>query len=642
MGDNEHMNIYSKGQNMFIRESKTKNKKTNTTYTTHKLVENYRTGKGTRQRVIMSLGTLDLPRNRWRELSVLLEARVSGQQTFLEDDKALAEIADESLKHNQFVKRHQEEKKVNSENSDMQSVDLNSASTTCTRSLGAELIANTFWDKLDFDAILTSCKFNVKQLSVAKAVILGRLINPESELATWKWFQNRTSLIEMTPVDLTGIGKDAFYEIGDLLLANKEKIEKGLFTKEQNEFSLEKRVYLYDLTNTYFEGSCKGNKKAKFGHSKEKRTDCPLVTLALVVDAFGFPVFSQIYEGGKSEPITLEDVLKKLKEDSGDLLDGHKPVLIMDRGIATKDNIALIKENQYPYTVITRRQSEKDYENDFVLIKEFISNEKENTIPEGWESASKEGTVFITKKEHDKTAYVLAASVGRIAKEQSMDSLKEKRFLTDMENLKKSFENGNILIPCKVGERIGKIKAKYPTIGKYYEFEVKTSDDNKKVTEIIWTKKQQREQRSKLTGCYVIETTQIDFSAKDIWKQYMQLTRVESAFQDLKSELGLRPIYHQNAGRTESHLFIGVLAYHLLNSIEFVLKSKGDTREWKTIKEILSTHQRSTIVLRGDEKKVYKIRTSGEPESLHNEIYRLLKIKDSLKKKKTCTFSRLW
>jgi transposase len=196
-------------------------------------------------------------------------------------------------------------------------------------------------------------------------------------------------------------------------------------------------------------------------------------------------------------------------------------------------------------------------------------------------------------------------------------------------------------MPVKIGERIGKIKAKYPTVGRYYEIETKVSDDNKKVTEIVWTKKPARQQRSILTGCYVIETTQTNLSAIDIWKQYMQLTRVESAFQDLKSELGLRPVYHQTANRTESHLFIGVLAYHLLNSIEYVLKTNGDTREWKTIKKVLATHERNTIILKGDDRKIYHIRVSGTPEPCHNEIYRTLKIKDHLKRKKTCYFSRL-
>lgn len=625
---------------MFIRESTTKNKKTKTVYKTLKLVENYHTEKGSRQRVIMSLGNLDLPRNRRKELTALLEARISGQHSFLEDDKTIAIIADEALRHNQFVKKQRKEIIVSEENADMQLVDLNSVSSSLYRSLGAELIAHTFWEKLGFDYILESCGFDLKELSIAKAVILGRLIHPQSEISTWRWFQQSTALIEMTPIDLSSVGKDLFYEIGDLLFAHKEKIEQELFSQEKSKFSLEKRVFLYDLTNTYFEGSAKGNKRAKNGHSKEKRAECPLVTLALVVDEFGFPVFSQIYDGNQSEPETLGDVLNKLKKDAENYLGDKKPVLIMDRGIATKDNMDLIKENKYPYTVITRRQGEKDYKKEFAAIKCFMESNS-NTLPEGWETADKGNTVYITKASSGTTACVLAASVGRTVKEQSMDALKEKRFTEDMEGLKKSFEKGNILLPIKIGERIGKIKAKYPTIGKYYEIEIKLSDDEKKVVEIVWRKKPQREQRSMLTGCYVIETTQAELSAKDIWKQYMQLTRVESAFQDLKSELGLRPVYHQTAIRTESHLFIGVLAYHLLVSIEHVLKVNGDTREWNTIKEILSTHRRSTIILKGDLKKVYHIRTSGSPESCHNEIYRMLKISDHLKRKKTCVLKRL-
>ena len=317
---------------MFIRESKTRNKKTNSTYSTHKLVGNYCTDSGVRQRVIVSLGTLTLSRKRWKELAALLESRISGQKSFMEDDNEIAVIADEVLKHNKFIKRQREEKTVNENNSDMQMVDLNSAATSIYRSLGAELIAHTFWEKLDFDTILKDCGFDLKQLSIAKAIILGRLIHPQSEIGTWRWFQNSISLIEMTPVDLFDTGKDLFYETGDLLFVHKEEIEKALFDKEQREFSLKKRVFLYDLTNTYFEGNAKGNEKAGLGHSKGKRTDCPLITLALVVDELGFPVFSQIYEGGQSEPKTLSNVLKKLKTDAGDLLDGGKPVLIMDRG----------------------------------------------------------------------------------------------------------------------------------------------------------------------------------------------------------------------------------------------------------------------------------------------------------------------
>ena len=480
-----------------------------------------------------------------------------------------------------------------------------------------------------------------KQRSLAKAVILGRLINPGSELATWRWFQDRTALIEMTEEDLEGVGKDSFYEIGDLLLLHKGKIEKELFEKESILFAKERKIYLYDLTNTYFEGSAKNNKLAKRAKSKEKRNDCPLVTLALMVDEQGFPVFSHIYSGNKGEPVTLEDVLKKLEDDSNGYIGDSKPILIMDRGIATKDNVALIQSKGYPYTVINRRATEKDYEKEFSEIKGYIQG-NDPTLPEGWDIADDEGSVFVKKISFEKTSHILSVSRGKTAKEQSMNEQKEKRFLEDMNRLIRSFEKGNILVPVKVGERIGRIKARYPSAAKYYSIDIDISEDGKKVAKIEVNKKPERKQGSILTGCYVIETTQTELTAIEAWKQYMTLTRVEASFQDLKSELGLRPIHHQNANRTEAHLFIGVIAYHILNSIETRLRAGNDSREWNTIKEELSTHQRSTVILKGTEKKVYHIRISGNPEQCHDEIYKTLNVKDILKRKKRCETLRLW
>lgn len=636
---------------MFIKECKTTDKKSKRAYYTHKLVESYRNIDGKpRQRVVMSLGTLDLPRIRWRELASILETRISGQLSFLEDEEDISCLADNIMKHNKFLKSKDKEKNKNDSNSDIKEIDMNSLNTSLLRSLGPELVANSFWNKLQFNEMLMKLGFNEKEISFAKAIIIGRLINPDSEFATWKWFQNNTALVEMTPVDISAIGKDSFYEIGDLLLANKESLEQKLYEIESSIFSNGNNVLLYDLTNAYFEGNCKNNSRAKRGHSKEKRTDCPLVTLAIVIDSQGFPIFSNIYDGNKGEPSTLVDVLNQLDKNCSSFKISKKPILIMDRGIATKDNIKLIIEKDYPYTVVSRRESEKDFSAEFERIKEFMKKDQtENTdsktdeilIPEGWMSIDKEKEVFVKKILSKDNCYVLSVSVGRTIKEQSMDLLKETRFLEEMNKLKKSFEKKRILLPQKIGERIGRIKGKFPTASKFYEITINTTKDYSKVTEIIWTKKEQKKERLTLTGCYVIETTQINLSPIEIWKQYIQLTRVESTFKDLKSELGLRPIYHQKSNRTESHLFIGVLAYHLLNSIECSLRAGGNTNEWKTIKKILSTHQRSTTILNGSDKKVYHVRTSSLPEPHHNEIYRVLKIKDTLKPVATCILQRL-
>lgn len=626
---------------MYIRETITKNKKNNTQYVTHKLVHSFHTDAGSRQRVIMNLGKLELPKNRWPELANALETRINGQMVLVEEDNKISQLADNIIKHEDYRKRIKMQEEVISDQEDYQHVDINSTQVSIQRSLGAEIVANSFWERLDFDNILTSCSFSPKQRSLAKAVILGRLLQPGSEYATWRWFLDRTALIEMTEENLEGIGKDSFYEIGDLLFENKDKIEKQLFDLENNILEKRNKVFLYDLTNTYFEGSAKKNDSAERGKSKEKRSDCPLVTLALMVDDQGFPVFSQIYKGNQGEPATLEDVLGKLSEDSHIYMDENKPVLIMDRGIATKDNIALIRSKCYPYTVIERRQTEKDYEEEFSEIKAWMDSGVEDLIAE-WEFADEQGCVAVKKISLEGINHILGVSIGKKIKEQSMDELKEKRFLEDISRLIKSFNKGNVVVPVKVGERIGKIKARYPTVGRYYSIDLKISEDGKRVEEIVLNKKPERKQRSTLTGCYVIETTQTELSAKEAWKQYMTLTRVEGAFQDLKSELGLRPIHHQNTVRTSAHLFIGVLAYHILNLIENNLKTHGDKREWNTIKKILSTHERSTVILRGTEKKVYHLRISGNPESCHKEIYNTLNVKDILKRKKRCEISRFW
>ena len=253
-------------------------------------------------------------------------------------------------------------------------------------------------------------------------------------------------------------------------------------------------------------------------------------------------------------------------------------------------------------------------------------------LPDGWSRIENKQDVFVKMIVGENNVKVLTVSIKKSYKEQSMDNLKEKRFLEDIERLNISIKKGSILLPTKVGERIGKIKAKYPSRNKFYNIAIEMVNDNSnKVNCINFEKKEQSNEKSILNRCYIIETTQKDLSAEEIWNQYMELNHVENAFRDLKSDLGMRPIYHFKEKCTEAHLFISVLAYHLLNTIEQCLKAEGDTRSWKTIKEILSTHQRSTIILKNE--KTFYLRISGVPESEHNEIYRSLKINNTLKRK---------
>jgi hypothetical protein len=618
---------------MYIRQVSVKAK--GHKYITHRLVEAYKNKEGKpRQRIIMNLGKLDIPKERLKELAWLLEQRLAGQLEFKSQTPELEKAADELYAKHQYIKAKNigEVKEQNTDNTAQ--INLNTVNVSESRQLGPELVADHMWSELGFDKILFGCGFKAKQLSIAKALIIGRLVYPASELETWNWFNNQTSLNEMTPVNISKIGRDSFYKTAHNLYRNHDRIELELYNKETSIFSLERSVFLFDLTNTYFEGKELENSLAKYGKSKERRNDCKLASLALVIDGRGFPVYSRIYEGSQSEPATLRDILSELEKKSEIFINGKKPVLVMDRGIATKENIELIKENGYAYTAIERGPKENEYEAEFRELKEILIQEdyREKINTTGWAEVDKDSGVYVKKIDGTR---VLTFSISKGEKELSINSLREKRFLYDMEKLKLSIKKRSIILSKKVYEKIGRIRQKYSGTSSGYNIDVIMKEDSEnKAIDLIWNKVEESEKKCILTGCYVIETSMEDRAPEEIWKTYTTITRVEAAFRDLKSDLGIRPIYHQKEYSTMSHLFIGVLAYHLLIGIETKLKGKGDNREWRTIRKILSTHQRTTVTMKDKNKTEYHIRVSGIPESAHADIYQKLGISNWLNRVK--------
>lgn len=613
---------------MFIREYKTHNKKTNSDYITHRLVQTIRTDKGPRQKIILNLGQLILPKSEWKKLAHALEAKLSGQESLLDNAPQIDALATRAIEHNRLVQDISEREETKKEKQQLLTIDLKSVKTRKNRSLGPELVANCMWNILGLTQILQECGFDQKQVCLSKAVIMGRLIAPGSDLSTYHWFQSRSSLPEMLSVDLTTNGKDMFYEIVDSLLEQKNHIEGSLRVREKKMFPGGDSIFLYDLTNTYFEGTSLGNTLAAHGKCKSKRSDCPLVTLALVVDSYGFPIFSQIYKGNQSEPETFTGVLKKLNEDlSGHQVSFMKPTIVMDRGIATKDNIKHLKENHYPYIIIERGDIASQYINEFQNSRETF--EKLETTKKS--SYGDFNNVYIKKIEHtDTSCRVLCLSEGKERKEKGIDRKKEGRFIEELLTLNLSIGKGSIKRYEKVCEKVGRIRQKYAKVSKHYDISVDGAE-NGHATMVKWTKLPAKEERKILSGCYVIETTHTELGGKEIWKLYMTLTRIEGAFKSLKSELGFRPVFHHSSKRTEGHLFISVLAYHLLNVLERKLSEGGNFKMWKTIRDELSTHQRNTVVFTADEGSVHHYTISSEPESEHMKIYELLGVKDPLK-----------
>lgn len=590
---------------MFIREIKKKNPGYDKEFITHRLVESYRTEKGPRQRTILNLGTLDLPKEQWKLLADRIEAEIIGQQNFYPVDEAVEKCAvhyAQLIIQKRLIKPEAEDRKK--EEPQYETVNLNSLTNSKSRNLGAEHIGFAVFKMLGLDTLFSRLGFNENQGALAALSIIGKLVRPGSEQQTRRWAQNVSALGELLNTDFTHLGNNALYRISDLLLTHKERIEKHLADREKNLFSLKENIILYDLTNTYFEGRAKGNGKAKYGRSKEKRYDCPLLTLGLVIDEMGFPKLSKIFRGNISEPGTLKDIIKELEQNTQEK--NGKPTVVMDAGIAVEDNLTLLKNEGYDYVVVARNKpvdmSEINHD-DLVTIKK----DKNNTVQ-----------AQLIKKEGEHILY--CKSLLKAKKEQSMKRQFQQRFENDLKQAVASLsKKGGTKKYDKVLQRIGRLQGKYASIAQYYEIDVQ--HENQTATHIEWKFVKQEKAEQRFSGSYFLRTSRTDLDEKAIWALYTMLTNVEGAFRSLKSELDLRPVFHQKEDRSDAHLFITVLAYHLLNTIQTQLRQHDIHMQWQNIREHLSTHVRITTSMTTKDGRRIHIRKSSDPEPFHRIIY---------------------
>lgn len=394
--------------------------------------------------------------------------------------------------------------------------------------------------------------------------------------------------------------QDRVYKASDMLLSNKRAIEEHLCVKEQSLFALEEKIILYDLTNTFFEGSGRYNNKARFGFSKEKRNDSPLVTLGLVMDAAGFPKRSQMFEGNVSEPKTMERMILGLS--SRDTL--SKPIIVMDAGIATEENLWWLKNHQYDYLVVLRG--------------------KKNVLPEEMVTIKEDGDCIVKAAlvRHDDEVELVCHSTGKEEREKGIRNLFQERFEEELQKVKRALSKKNgIKRYEKVVEKVGRLKEKFKRIAHRYEIIVK-KDEKNKVIAITWHQKE----TGNTDGIYCIRTNRGDFKEQQIWNIFNMLRDIEDAFRCMKSALGLRPIYHQKEHRVDGHLFITVLAYHILHTIRFKLRQKDVHDSWKTIRDGLSTLVRVTTELKRKDGRVIHIRKSSRLEPYHKKIYDALNL----------------
>jgi transposase len=584
---------------MFIRKTTHTDKKAKKEYHTFKLIESVRTARGPRQRMLLNLGTdFSLPETQWKDLANRIEELLTGQNPLLPYTQEIETLAARyARKLIGYQGATQTEK---SPDPDYHRVDINSIDNEHSRTIGAEHVVYETIKYLELDRLLMALGFNKTALDAAIGVIAARLIAPSSERAAHLWLQGISGLDELLGTDFTDLSQDRVYKTSDLLLRHKTQIESHLRAKERNLFNLEEKVILYDLTNTFFEGAVRYNRKARFGVSKEKRSDCPLLTLGLVLDGEGFPKRTEVFEGNVSEPGTLQEMITTLCfEDMP-----TAPMIVMDAGIATEGNIAWLKAQGYPYIVVSRkRKSEVPPLTDAVTVREDERRMIRATLAKG---------------PNDDEITLHCHSTDKAVKERGIKNRFEKRFEQELEKVQKALckPHGTKRYD-KVIEKIGRLKERFKRVSRHYEITVTKDKKTDRAEAVTWQRKMQEDS----CGVYCLRSNRLDFKEQALFDIFAMLTDVEDAFRSMKSELGLRPVRHHKEKRSDGHLFITVLAYHVMHAIRIALRAHGIYDNWATVRKDLSTHVRISTTMKRDDGKVIHTRKSSRPEMVHTRIY---------------------
>jgi len=579
------------------------------------LVRSYRDDRGkVRQKIVVSLGSMSVPRHLRKEIADELENRLNGQQSLLPVSESVGKWIDIILKKIDETRRWAPRINTSDVSADEEVADgvlVDRVEHENETELGPSLVLKRAWDELGIGNHLKSSGFRESQINAAMVSVFNRLIEPCSEHELPEWVST-VSLDELLGTDVKSYGDDRYYRVSDSLLEVKDSLEKHLRQREKTLFNLENSIVLYDLTNSYFEGKCLRNPKAQHGHSKEKRDDCPLLSLGLVIDCSGFIIGHEVLEGNRHDSATLLEMVACLEARLP--FSPERPLVVVDGGIATDDNLKYLREKGYHYLVAAKRQSRNKFFHDFCDVDSF------SIVPE----REKKEPVFVKRLERNNELLVLCRSDRRREKENAILSKTEEKFLKSLKNLNTRMKNPKTRLKksASVYRSLGRLHQQYSRAAKYYNVSY-----DEKTGRVSWERNEKKyADETELHGCYFLRSSIKTLTDHEIWNIYVKLTRVEQAFRSMKSELGLRPFRHHREDRCDAHAWITVLAYHLMRWIEHTLELAGASATWPSIRRLLQTHCYSTIIIPSKDGKIRHIRKAGKPDERQRRIYQILNV----------------
>lgn len=558
---------------MFLRSYK--RKKNGKWHQYFSVVENRRlTNSKTVQRTVLYLGEITSSQeNTWHRTLEVFDAD-SGehrQKLLFADNASITECDVDSIK-----------------------VKLSQMQLCRPRSFGGCWLACQLWQKLGLDEFwadrLDDSRSDISWAKVLKLLVVNRLIHPGSEFYIHRQWFDKTAMDELLNTDYRIAAKDRLYRCLDRILGHKEDLCKHLKSRWQDIFGIEFDVLLYDLTSTYFEGLCGQNPKARFGYSRDKRSDCRQVVIALIVTPEGFPIGYEVLPGNTLDRTTLRYFLKKIESMYGKA----RRVWLMDRGIPTEDVLSQMRDENIQYLVGTPR---------------YMLNKLEGRLTElGWKQAN--DNVEVKLLAEDNELYVLAKSKDRRAKERAIRRHKLRKYLQGLAKLRKNCRNRDRLL-----EMLGGLKQQAGNCVKCVDLIIPPQGN--RITPGNFSYSFNRDTYKKMIlrdGMYLLRTNLTETDPNIIWERYVLLTQVEAAFKSLKSELAVRPVYHQLEHRVEAHIFVAFMSYCLMITLRQKLRYYAPGLTGRDVLDKLSAIMMIDVLIPTTDGRMLQMRRHSQPE----------------------------
>ncbi len=554
------------------------------------LVETVRTADGPRQKTLCYLGELNSSaQTRWLRTVEVFNEQGEAQQLKLfpshvappPDDPQVARVL------------------------------LNKVRLERTRQFGSCFLGLDLWKRLELDGFFQQAldheAADVPWSRVAALLAINRLCAPGSELAIEQRWYPSTALDDLLEIEEGKINDTRLYRCLDRILPHKTKLERHLKERYGALFGAEFDVLLYDLTSTYVEGAAEKNPMVRRGYSRDHRPDCEQLVIALIVNNEGFPFSYETFDGNRSDVSTMETILRMVERKYGKA----RRIWVFDRGIVSEENLAAIRKRDGQYLTGTPRSQMKQFEadllrQDWTQVRPEVEVKKV-AIPEGEET------------------YILCRTSGRKEKEKAIRNRFSNSMETALKGLEKTILAGRLKDRNKMERRLGKIQARHPQVNDLYDPALR---DTAEGVRLFWQIKEDRKSwRESREGVYLLRTNLKAETAEELWSKYMQLTEAEASFRALKSELSIRPLFHQLEPRIKAHVMVAFLGYALWVTLKHVLKRRpavvpkpsasgvDNAQPMSPMRAIalLSTLQSADIVLPTTDGREIRLRRITEP-----------------------------